>query len=381
MLSKEYGLGIKERIDKYLYELIKLDGSDLHIKANYPVYARVHGDIFPISTEYLSKDEVLQFAKEFAGDRFEEFVKHKDIDLVYVLDKYRFRLNIFFQIDGISAVFRVIPTKIKKIDELGLPHSIYKVAELKRGLVLITGMTGSGKSTTMAAIIDEINSKRAEHIITIEDPVEFIHKNKKSIVNQRNVGQETPSFNKALRAALREDPDIIVVGEMRDLETIEMALHAAETGHLVISTLHTLDAKETINRIISVFPSEEQNRIRIVLASVLEAIVSQRLVKTIDGGRRAALEILFNTERVSTLILDGRENELGDVLAEGEVYGMQSFDKALFNLYMQGYIDEEEALYNATNRSDLKLQIQQYKETIENKKIVGKDSNIIDLKF
>ncbi len=372
---------MKERIDRYLHELIKLGGSDLHIKANYPVYARVQGDIVPISTESLSKEEALNFAKEFTRSRFEELAKNKDIDLVYVLNEnYRFRLNIFFQIDGVSAVFRVIPTEVKGIDELGLPQSVHKIADLKRGLVLVTGITGSGKSTTMAAIVDEINSKRAEHIITIEDPVEFVHKNKRSIINQRSLGQDTPSFSKALRAALREDPDIIVVGEMRDLETIEMALHAAETGHLVISTLHTLDAKETINRIISVFPSQEQNRIRIVLASVLEAIVSQRLVKTIDGGRKAALEILFNTERVSSLILEGRENELSDVLAEGEIYGMQSFDQALLELYKAGLIDEEEALHNATNRGDLNLLIKQYNDAVKSK-AVGSDSDVIDLKL
>ncbi|MRJ03348.1 MAG: type IV pilus twitching motility protein PilT [Epsilonproteobacteria bacterium] len=382
---KEYDFGMKAVIDRYLHELVKLGGSDLHIKANSPIYARVSGDIIPISMNQLSKEQALNFAKEFTRSRFKELVENKDIDLVYVLNEnYRFRLNIFFQIDGVSAVFRVIPTEIRSIDELGLPKSIRKIAELKRGLVLVTGITGSGKSTTMAALIDEINSTRPEHIITIEDPVEFVHKNKRAIINQRSLGQDTPSYARALRAALREDPDIIVVGEMRDLETIEMALHAAETGHLVISTLHTLDAKETINRIISVFPSEEQNRIRIVLASVLEAIVSQRLLKTKSGGRRAALEILFKTERVHDLILEKREHEISQVLEEGEIYGMQSFDQAILQMYKEGLIDEDEALRNASSRGDLALKIKQYEDSLKSrgkKEVVGDSEGVIELKL
>jgi len=379
--ARQFDYGMKKVIDTYLLELIRRGGSDLHIKTNAPVYARVHGDIVPLSKQVLTREHTLGFAKEFTRNRFEELVKNKDIDLVYVLnDDYRFRVNIFFQIDGISAVFRLIPSRIKSIEELKLPNSIKKITDLKRGLVLVTGITGSGKSTTMAAILDEINAKRAEHIITIEDPVEFVHKNKRSIVNQRSLGQDTPSYARALRAALREDPDIIVVGEMRDLETIEMALHAAETGHLVISTLHTLDAKETINRIISVFPGEEQNRIRMVLASVLEAIVSQRLVKTKDGGRRAALEILFRNERVATLIQEGREHELSDVLADGQIYGMQSFDQAILQLYQEGVIDEEEALRSASNKGDLALMIKQHKET-QKAAAAGSEEEVIELKI
>jgi len=379
MIDKRYDFGMKERIDRYLMEMIRLEGSDLHIKANAPVYARVHGEITPITTEVITKEEALNFAKEFTRSRFQEMVENKDIDLIYVMnEQYRFRLNIFFQVDGVSAVFRVIPTKIKGIEELRLPDSLKKITDLKHGLVLVTGVTGSGKSTTMAAILDEINSKRAEHIITIEDPVEFVHQNKRSIVNQRSLGSDTISFSHALRAALREDPDIIVVGEMRDLETIEMALHAAETGHLVISTLHTLDAKETINRIISVFPTEEQNRIRIILASVLEAIISQRLLKTIKGDRIAALEILFKTERVASLIEENRENEIAQVLKEGQVYGMQSFDQAILELYQNDIIDEEEALRNASNRGDLGLLIKQHQD--KQKELVGGGSDIIGLK-
>ncbi|MRI58401.1 MAG: type IV pili twitching motility protein PilT, partial [Epsilonproteobacteria bacterium] len=203
----------------------------------------------------------------------------------------------------------------------------------------------------------EINRKRAEHIITIEDPVEFVFKDKRCIINQRSLGQDALSYSRALKAALREDPDVIVLGELRDLETIEIALHAAETGHLVISTLHTLDAKETINRIISVFPPEEQNRIRTVLASVLEAIVSQRLIKAKDGGRVAAVELMFMTERIASMIAESKERYIQEVIEEGEIYGMQSFDQALLNLFIQGKIDYEEALKNATSRSDLQLKI------------------------
>ncbi len=368
-----------KKLNRYLQEMITLGGSDLHIKANAPVFARINGDITPISTEIISKEDALLLAKELLRSRFDEMVKNKDADLMHVLDdEHRFRVNLFFQIDGVSAVFRVIPTKIKTIEELSLPQSIKKIAELKRGLVLVTGITGSGKSTTMAAIIDEINRNRNEHIITIEDPVEFVHQNKGCIVNQRSLGQDTPSYARALRAALREDPDIIVIGEMRDLETIEMALHAAETGHLVFSTLHTLDAKETINRIISVFPSEEQNRIRIVLGAVLEAIVSQRLVKTVNGGRAAALEILFKTERIASLIESGNDTEISQAIEEGEIYGMQSFDQALLRLYEEGIIDKEEALRNATSRSDLMLKMKDIDAKSHQESL---DEGVIDLKL
>ena len=378
MIDPQYDYGMKPVIDRFLVELLERGGSDLHIKANAPIYGRIHGEIVRLSKEIFPKEAALKFAKEFTRKRFDELVQNKDIDLVYVLNEdYRFRVNIFFQLEGISAVFRAIPTKIQTIDELGLPESVKKITDLKRGLVLITGITGSGKSTTMAAIIDAINEKRAEHIITIEDPVEFVYKNKRSIINQRSLGQDTPSYSRALRAALREDPDVIVVGEMRDLETIEMALHAAETGHLVISTLHTLNAKDTINRIISVFPSEEQNHIRIVLASVLEAIVSQRLVKSLDEGRRAAVEVLFNTDRIKSLIIEGREHEIAEALAEGGIYGMRTFDQSLLELYTAGEIDKEEALRNATSRSDLELAIKNH----HTQKGVDDSEGVIDLKL
>ncbi|HLD23334.1 MAG TPA: PilT/PilU family type 4a pilus ATPase, partial [Sulfuricurvum sp.] len=247
--------------------------------------------------------------------------------------------------------------------------------EMERGLILVTGVTGSGKSTTLAALIDEINWKRRKHIITIEDPIEFVHKDRKCIINQRSVGQDTLSFGNALRAALREDPDIILVGEMRDMETIEIALHAADTGHLVFSTLHTLDAKETVNRIISVFPTGEQNRVRMTLASVLKGVISQRLIPTVDGKRTAALEILIRTPRIEQLIAENRDIEIPDTIAEGkELYKSQTFDQGILDLFLSGRISREEALASATSASDLKLRMEGLSTTVEKGKLGVDDS-------
>jgi len=349
-----------KKIRAYLQRMIDAGGSDLHIKSNAVVRARINGDIIPLSGEILSKEDALTFAKELLRGRFNEFVKNKELDLVYPYDeKTRFRVNIFFQMDGVSAVFRVIPVKILSIDDLQLPHVVRKFTEVERGLVLVTGVTGSGKSTTLAAIINEINWKKRKHIITIEDPIEFVHKDRKCIVNQRSIGQDTHNFSSALRAALRQDPDIVLVGEMRDLETIEIALHAADTGHLVFSTLHTLDAKETINRIISMFPGEEQNRVRLTMSSVLQGIVSQRLIPTLDGKRTAAVEVLVRTPRVEQLVMEGRDVEIKDAIEEGkEIYGSQSFDQGILDLYLAKKISQEEAFAYATSKSDLKLRME-----------------------
>ncbi len=349
-----------KKIRGYLQRMIDAGGSDLHIKANSVVRARINGDIIPLSGEILSKEDALTFAKELLRGRFNEFVKNKELDLVYPYDeKTRFRVNIFFQMDGVSAVFRVIPVKILSIDDLNLPSVIRRFTEVERGLVLVTGVTGSGKSTTLAAIINEINWKKRKHIMTIEDPIEFVHKDRKCIVNQRSIGQDTHNFSSALRAALRQDPDIILVGEMRDLETIEIALHAADTGHLVFSTLHTLDAKETINRIISMFPGEEQNRVRLTMSSVIQGIVSQRLIPTLDGKRTAAVEVLVRTPRIEQLIMEGRDVEIKDAIEEGkEIYGSQSFDQGILDLYQAERISKEEAFTYATSASDLKLRME-----------------------
>ncbi|MFA6143734.1 MAG: PilT/PilU family type 4a pilus ATPase [Sulfurimonas sp.] len=358
---------ILKKIRGYLRRMIDAGGSDLHVKANAVVRARINGEIIPLSGEIFSKDEALIFAKELLRTRFNELVEKKELDLVYPFDEAtRFRINIFFQMEGISAVFRLIPVKILTIDELNLPQVVHTFAQMERGLVLVTGVTGSGKSTTLAAIMHEINLTKRKHIITIEDPIEFVHKDRRCIINQRSVGQDTKSFGNALRAALREDPDIILVGEMRDMETIEIALHAADTGHLVFSTLHTLDAKETVNRIVSVFPSVEQNRVRMTVASVLKGVISQRLVPTVDGKRTAALEVLVRTARIEQLIAENRDAEIPDTIAEGkELYGSQTFDQGILDLYLSGRISRDDALGYATSPSDLKLKMNGMAESMD----------------
>ncbi|WP_456480140.1 type IV pilus twitching motility protein PilT [Nautilia sp.] len=366
----------RETLNRYLSALIKYSGSDLHIKSGNKIKARIQGKLVNMESPVLHREDVIELLRQVLRSRFEEFAKNKEIDFNYKLNEdYRFRGNAFFQIDGPSVVFRVIPSKIPTIEELNFPDILHRFAQAERGLVLVTGVTGSGKSTTLASLINEINELKSKHIITIEDPVEFVHKDKKCLINQRSLGEDTLSFNRALRAALREDPDIILVGEMRDRETIEIALHAAETGHLVFSTLHTLDAKETINRVIGVFPVDEQDRIRIVLASVLEGIISQRLVPTVDGKRTAAMEILIKTPRIKDLILQKRDNELKDVIEEGKkTYGTQSFDQHLVDLVIEGRVSEKMALEFATSRDDFLLKLKKAKlesgmEVVEESKI------------
>ncbi|MDD3836008.1 MAG: PilT/PilU family type 4a pilus ATPase, partial [Sulfurimonas sp.] len=323
------------------------------------IRARINGNIVQFAGDIFSKEDALTFAKELLKGRFGELVENKEVDLVYPFDeRNRFRVNVFFQMDGVSAVFRAIPIAIPTLTDLHLPEIVRKLANKERGLVLVTGVTGSGKSTTLAALINEINLTKKKHIITIEDPIEFVHKDKGCIINQRSVGQDTLSFDKALRAALREDPDIILVGEMRDRETINLALHAADTGHLVFSTLHTVDAKETINRIISSFNTDEQNRVRLSLSSVIQGIITQRLIPTIDGGRRAAMEILVRTPTIEKLIMENRDYEIKDAIEKGkEHYGSQSFDQHILELYNEGIITKAKAKDYATSPSDLELRM------------------------
>ncbi len=348
-----------KKVRIYLKKMIEIGGSDLHIKANSVVRARINGNIVQFSGGIFSREDAITFAKELLKGRYSEFVEKKELDLVYPYDESnRFRVNIFFQMDGVSAVFRVIPVKIPTFEELHLPEVLKRFTKIERGLVLVTGVTGSGKSTTLATLINEINKHKKKHIITIEDPIEFVHKDRGCIINQRSVGQDTLSFGTALRAALREDPDIILVGEMRDKETINLALHAADTGHLVFSTLHTIDAKETINRIIAQFPTDEQNRVRLSVAGVIQGVVSQRLIPTVDGGRRAAMEIMLRTPTIEKLIMENRDFEIRDAIEAGrEHYKSQSFDQSILEMYLDKTISKEQAMENATSASDLELKI------------------------
>ena len=352
---------MEEKLKLYLRTLISNEGSDLHIKSASHVRVRIHGIIKLLGKDMLTPDMVETLVREITNERqYEKLLNDRTLDFSYRLgEAYRFRVNVFYQMDGLSIVFRLIPVKIQSIDELKLPEIIKTFTEIQRGLVLVTGVTGSGKSTTIAAILDKINNETKKHIITIEDPIEFVHKDKGCLINQRSVGQDTHSFSEALRSALREDPDIILVGEMRDLETIDIAMHAANTGHLVFSTLHTLDAKETIDRIVGMFANEEQNRIRMSLASVLEGVISQRLIPAKRGGRIAGIEILKKTARIEQLIAEHRDAEIPDALFDGkEIYGTQTFDQSLLDLIRKGEITHEIALEYATNPADLKLKMQ-----------------------
>ncbi|CAA6817729.1 MAG: Twitching motility protein PilT [uncultured Sulfurovum sp.] len=375
---------MEKKLQFYLKNLVHNGGSDLHLKSGSIIRLRVSGDLLKLGDKKISHEELDGIAQAIlTKEQYEQLTTTKELDCTYVLDENnRFRVNFFYQLDGLSAVMRIIPVKILTLEELKLPAVISELSEMHRGLILVTGVTGSGKSTTLAAMLNHINSTMKKHIITVEDPVEFVHPDKESLVSQRGVGQDTLSFANALKGALREDPDIILVGEMRDLETIEIALHAANTGHLVFSTLHTLDAKETINRIIGMFPQEEQNRIRITLASVLSGVICQRLVKTIDGKRAAALEIMIQTPRIVDLIAQNRDSELLDTIEEGsEIYGSQSFDQALISLYRDKKISDEVVFEHATNPSDMKLKLD---DVHANEKVNNNEDNtsldIFDLK-
>jgi twitching motility protein PilT len=352
------------QIDDLLRIAMERKASDLHLKVgNYP-YLRVDGELVPLSDQpRISAEDMLNMAFSMMSNRQKQkFKEAAELDMAYgVAGLGRFRVNVFQQRGNVGVVLRVIPTKIRALEELYLPKIIEQICEEGRGLVLVTGVTGSGKSTTLAAMIDRINSMRPEHIMTIEDPIEFLHRDKKGFVNQREVEVDTSSFGAALRASLRQDPDTILVGEMRDLETIGTALHAAETGHMVFSTLHTLDAVETINRIISVFPPPEQKQIRLQLAAVLKAVVSQRLVRKADGaGRVPAVEVLIATEYIRECIITPEKTRaIHEALAAGvSQYGMQTFDQSLYDLYSQGLITYETALENASKPDDFKLKVQ-----------------------
>jgi twitching motility protein PilT len=359
------------KLNELLRRAVEQGASDLHLKVgSFPV-SRVHGRLQLVSEDKrLDHDDLVEMAAAvMPGGQHTKFKDTQEVDLAYSVPGLgRFRCNVFQQRGTIGMVLRIIPIGLRAIDELGLPPVLKKIAAEERGLVLVTGTTGSGKSTTLAAMIDWINRTRSTHIITIEDPIEYLHRDAQSIVNQREIGTDTKSFALALRSALRQDPDVILVGEMRDVETIETALHAAETGHLVFSTLHTLDATETINRIISVFPPHQQKQIRLQLAAVLRAAIAQRLLPNAQNtGRVPAVEVLVTTAFIKDCIVDRDKTHLiQSAIGQGtSQYGMQTFDQSIFALYSQGHVTLEEALRGASNVDEFKLKVQGIATTAE----------------
>jgi twitching motility protein PilT len=356
-----------------LNELLKVTfekkASDLHVKVGVPPVLRIDGRLVPLETEKrTTQEDALTVALSIMNTAQKARFKEKnELDMAYAVPGLgRFRVNVFQQRGSVGMVFRQVPAKILNFDDLMLPVVLQKVASEQRGLILVTGTTGSGKSTTLAAMIDYINTTRTANIITIEDPIEFLHRDKKSIVNQREIGSDTFSFSDALRSSLRQDPDVILVGEMRDFETISTALTAAETGHLVLSTLHTLDAAETINRIITVFPPYQQKQVRMQLASVIKGIISQRLVARADGnGRVPAVEVMLGTLSVREAIIDdAKTRQIPTIIAQGLThYGMQTFDQSLLMLYKKGHITYDEALLTASNPDDFALKVKGIQST------------------
>jgi twitching motility protein PilT len=349
-------------IDKALTFMVEREGSDLHVKVDSPPVARVHGDLWALQgAEPLTAQDTEKGLHAIADqNHLTEFEENGEVDFSYELPGVsRFRVNAYMQRGAVSIALRAIPFSVRTIDDLGLPAVVRRLAEEPRGIILLTGTTGSGKSTTLAAMIDHINSTRARHIVTMEDPIEYLHRDKLSIINQREVGSDTKSFAAAMRRVLRQDPDVILIGEMRDEETVRTALSAAETGHLVMSTLHTLDATETINRIIDFFPPHLQQQARVMLASTLKGAISQRLVPRIDReGRVAVGEVMVVTGRIQDLILNPEETgRITEVIAEGDYYGMQTFDQALLGYVTDGVVSEEVAMETASSPHDFKLML------------------------
>jgi twitching motility protein PilT len=358
-------------VDDLLRRAVESKASDLHLKVGNHPYLRVDGVLQALTdVPRVTPEEMLSMAFSMMTNRQKQkFKETAELDMAYgVAGLGRFRVNVFQQRGNVGMVLRVIPTKIRTIEELDLPPVLEKICEEQRGLVLVTGTTGSGKSTTLAAMIDRINSTRSDHIITIEDPIEFLHRDKRGFVNQREVEVDTANFSTALRAALRQDPDVILVGEMRDLETIGTALLAAETGHMVFSTLHTLDATETIQRIIAVFPPPEQKQIRLQLAGTLKAVISQRLVRKSDGiGRCPACEVMISTGYIRDCVINpDKTRMIRDAIAAGtSQYGMQTFDQSLYDLYTKQLITYDEAMLRASNPDEFKLRVQGIRSTAD----------------
>jgi len=344
-------------LDRFLSVIVKHGGSDLHIGEGQPPKMRVHGDIMPIRDEPISHEEATRMLSEVCGPRnWEIFEQRGDLDFAYEMDEAsRFRSNYFKQSNGYGAAFRLIPTKIATLEELGIPLVVKEFANVRGGLVLITGPTGSGKTTTQAALIDHINQNFAKHVVTIEEPIEFVHDNKQSTITQREVPENSSSFAAGLKAALREDADIVLVGEMRDLETVSLALTAAETGLLVFGTLHTNNARKTVDRMVDVFPADRQPQARAMLANSLRGVVAQLLLKRADRpGRIAVNEILIASTAVAAIIREGATQKLQDVIVSGRAQGMQFMDDAIWALFEKGIVSPHEAFMKAIDKGRFK---------------------------
>lgn len=344
-------------IDQFFQVLVSSGGSDLHMAQGAPPKIRQHGGMVPIRPEPLSEEEMVYMMSEISGpERWSKYLETGDLDFAYQMDETsRFRCNYLKQANGFGCVFRIIPTKIMTLEQLGIPEVVKDFGRLRGGIVLVTGPTGSGKSTTLAALIDFINTNFSRHIVTIEEPIEFVHPNKRSVITQREVPEHSPSFPVALKAALREDADIILVGEMRDLETISLALTAAETGLLVFGTLHTNNARKTVDRLIDVFPADQQSQVRTMLANSLRGVVAQILMKRAEGkGRKAINEILIVNPAASAIIREGATQKLQDVIVGGKSEGMQFMDDAIMDALMAGIVAPEEAYLKGTDKSRFK---------------------------
>ena len=343
------------RLDSFFSKMVEVQGSDLHLTTGLAPYFRLHGDMVAVTgVPPIDAEEMKKLLFEITPEaNQQQFEREHDTDFAYELPgQARFRANLFMDHRGPGAVFRQIPSDVLTCDQLGLPKAVRDLCFLSKGLVLVTGPTGSGKSTTLAAMIDLVNKSRSDHIITIEDPIEFVHESKRCLINQREVHRDTLGFSEALRSALREDPDVVLVGEMRDLETIRLALTGAETGHLVFGTLHTSSAAKTIDRVVDVFPAAEKEMVRAMLSESLRAVISQTLLKRIGGGRIAAHEIMIGTPAIRNLIREGKIAQMYSAIQTGQQNGMQTLDQCLKELLQKGLITKEEARFRAQNKED-----------------------------
>jgi twitching motility protein PilT len=366
-----------------LHRAVELGASDLHLKLGRPPMFRRDGVVLPMEgAPVLTEGDLDDFLKAVtvvSPQRYDQFMQTGDLDIAYTFGELpRFRVNAFRQRGAVSFAFRVIPRNVPKIADLGLAAGVQKLAEEQRGLVLVTGATGSGKTTTLAAMVDHINRSRRSHIVTIEDPIEILHADHQSIVNQREVGLDTESFGQALRRALRQDPDTILIGELRDAETAQTALQAAESGHLVFSTLHTLDAAETVGRMIEFFPPAKQQQVCSIMAGVLRGVVSQRLLPRLGGGRVPAVEVMIANARIADLIREIKPEAITDAIAEGEYFQMQTFAQALIELVLDGKVEREVAANAATNRHDFLVALEQSEKRVRAKELQVEERSAVD---